>query len=53
MSEERRGLAKHLDCVREQLKDAEADRSRLTKQALLLKEQLRESQARGCAAISV
>ena len=43
-SEESRGLAKHLDSVREQLKEAEADRHRLGKQAVLLKEQLRESQ---------
>jgi len=45
MSEESRGLAKHLECVRGQLLEAEADRSRLAKQAVLLKEQLRESQA--------
>jgi hypothetical protein len=44
-SEESRGLAKHLDSVREQLKEADADRHRLSKQAVLLKEQLRESQA--------
>lgn len=46
MSEEGRGLSKHLDSVREQLKEAEADRGRLAKQAVLLKEQLRESQVR-------
>lgn len=46
MSEERRGLSTHLDSVREQLKEAEADRGRLSKQAVLLKEQLRESQVR-------
>jgi len=45
MSEESRGLAKHLDSVRVQLQEAETDRSRLSKQAVLLKEQLRESQA--------
>jgi hypothetical protein len=44
-SEESRGLARHLDSVREQLKEADADRHRLSKQAVLLKEQLRESQA--------
>ena len=42
---ETRALAVHLDTVRAQLTDAEADRSRAHKQAALLKEQLRESLA--------